>query len=137
MKTLLIAILAFALVSCETVKQYSTPANARIGTALICTNVINLTVDVADRPDVARDLYAVATVFHQFTGGHIPTPAELQAAIKLVTPKNANEWATLTQNIAAIWSAIYPQVQGNPRLALDYLEAISAGCSDSASAFLP
>lgn len=119
------------------IKQYETPANARIGTALICTNVINFAVAPADRADIARDLYAAASVFNQFSAGHVPTPAELQAAIQLVTPNHADEWITLTTNICGIWSAIYPSIQGNGALAMQYLQAIAAGCQDAASSFLP
>lgn len=139
MKTILTLLTALALVSCAgiNIKQYETPANARIGTALICSNVINFAVAPADRADVARDLYAAASVFNQFSAGHIPTAAELQSAIKLVTPAHAEEWTVLTTNICGIWSAIYPSVQGNSKLALDYLQAIAAGCQDSAGAFLP
>lgn len=123
--------------SCATVQQYETPANARIATSLICTNVINFAVEPADRADVAADLYAVATVFNQFSAGHVPTPAELQAAMQLVAPKHADEWVTLTTDISAIWAAVYPNVHGNSHLALEYLAAISLGCQDAASAFLP
>lgn len=139
MKIILSLLTALVLVSCAgiNIKQYETPANARIGTALVCSNVINFAVAPSDRADVARDLYAAASVFNQFSAGHIPTPAELQAAIKLVTPAHADEWVALTANICGIWAAIYPNIQGNSALALAYLQAIAAGCQDSASSFLP
>lgn len=139
MKTILSLFTALALVSCAgiNVKQYETPSNARTATALICTNVINFAIAPADRADVARDLYAAASVFNQFSAGHIPTPEELRAAIQLVTPTHADEWITLTTNICGIWAAIYPSITGNSTLALQYLQAIAAGCQDTASSFLP
>jgi hypothetical protein len=139
MKTILSLFTTLALVSCAgiNIKQYETPANARIATSLICTNVINFAIAPADRADVARDLYAAASVFNQFSAGHIPTPEELRAAIQLVTPNHADEWITLTTNICGIWSAIYPSIQGNSALALQYLQSISMGCQDAASSFLP
>lgn len=140
MKTILSLFTALCLVSCAgiNIKQYETPANARTATALICTNVINFAIaPAADRADVARDLYAAASVFNQFSAGHIPTPEELQAAIQLVTPNHADEWITLTTNICGIWAAIYPSISGNSTLALQYLQAIATGCQDGARSFLP
>lgn len=138
MKTIalpLIACLLFAT-GCATVREYSTPANIRTATTLVCVNAINFAVNEEDRTATVNYIYGVAHAVRTLSGGKVPTQAELKRVIDLFTP-DGGKWVTLATNISSVWGAIYPRVQGNSALALQYLEAIAGGCEDAAKAFVP
>lgn len=65
----------------------------------------------------------------------MPSPAQLDAAIKQFTP-GSDKWEFIAQAISTVWANYYPQVKGNPKLALSYLEAIASGCEDAARPFI-
>lgn len=134
--SLLITCAMLTMGGCATVKEYATPDNARTASALVCSNTIQFAVTEPDRIETANYVYAVAHAVRSLSGGKVPTPAELTAAIRVFTP-NGGKWVTLGTNISSIYGALYPRIQGDPKLALQYLEAIAAGCEDAASSFLP
>lgn len=135
MKTIA-CLLILALCGCATVNDYATPSSVRTATALACSNTIMFGVAEADRIEAAQYVFAVARAIRSLAGGNVPTAAELKAAIHAFTPADG-KWTILATNIASIYAAIYPRIQGNGALALEYLEAVAAGCEDAASAFLP
>lgn len=136
----LIASLTCALMlmgGCSTtgLQQYATPANAQIASTMLCANTLMLAVSDAERANAANYLYSVAAAVRSLSGGKVPTADELSAAIKLFTP-NGSKWVLLATNLTSIWGAIYPKLQGNSKLALQYLEAIASGAEDAARPFL-
>jgi hypothetical protein len=134
---LVVCLSAFFLMGgCETLKSYATPENARSAAALVCSNTITFAASDADRVETANYVYAVAHAVRTLSGGKVPTPAELRAAIQVFTPK-ADKWVQLQSGISIIYGGLYSKLNGNPRLAAQYLEAIAAGCEDAASSFLP
>jgi hypothetical protein len=119
---------------CSTVQQYATPSNAQTATALICSGILASAVNPADRVGIANEIYSVAHAVRTLSGGHVPTQAEMQATIANFTPNGA-KWSNIGTAIAGVWGGVYPQVQGNPKLALQYLEAIATGAEDAAAAY--
>lgn len=116
------------------VQSYLTPANARIAAAIACTGTLTVAVKPADRPEVAAYVYSVAQAVRSLAGGTVPTPEQLRATIALFT-KNADvgEWTILSTSIQGIYSGVFAQLQGNSKLASEYLEAIAAGAEDAAA----
>lgn len=135
MKIISIILACAMLAGCATLKENATPANARIATTLVCQNAINYAVNTDDQVETANYIFAVAHAVRTLSGGKVPTPAELKAAIDVFTP-NGQKWVNLAMNISSIYGAFYPQIVGNSALALEYLEAVAAGCEDAASSFI-
>lgn len=137
-KLFAVILIGFSLsfTGCATIKEVSTPANARTATTLVCSNAIMFGVQEADRIDAANHVYAVAHAVRTLSGGKVPTQAELKAVIDLFTP-NDQRWLNLATNVSSIWGAFWPRLHGNPALALQYLEAIAGGAEDAAFSFLP
>lgn len=119
------------------VQSYLTPANARIAAAITCTGTLTVAVRPTDRPEVAAYIYAVAQGIRSLAGGTVPTPEQLNATIALFTHNaDAGQWTILATSLQGIYSGLFSQVQGNPKLAAQYLEAIAAGAEDAAAPFL-
>lgn len=103
----------------------------RPAAALVCSSVLNLAVSDSDRVEKANYIYAVAKAVNSLAGGQVPTKDQLESTIKLWAPDKAH-WASLANSIASVYGGVYSQVKGNPKLALEVLEAIAAGCEDAA-----
>jgi hypothetical protein len=114
-----------------------TPANARIAATIACTSTLTFAVKPADQPMVAAYIYSVAQAVRSLAGGTVPSPDQLTATISLFT-KNASvgQWVNLSVAIQQIYSGLYSNLQGDPKLAAAYLEAIAAGCEDSAAPYV-
>ena len=132
--------LAFALtlVSCKTTdfQSYATPTNVRIATALICSNTLNFAVKDTDRVQVANYIYSVAHGIRTLSTGAVPSPTDLAATVSLFTTQGA-KWTSLGTSISSVYGGIYANIKGNPKLCLEYLEAIASGCEDASNAYLP
>ena len=135
MKTFL-SILCVILTGCATFQSIATPGNVRIAAALVCANTLNFAVSDADRVEVANYLYAVAHGIRTLSGGKVPTPDELKATVSQFTAKSGR-WVSLGVSISQVYGGIFAQIKGNPKIALDYLEALAAGCEDAAEPYLP
>lgn len=122
--------------ACATIQQNATPATAQTAAYLVCSNTIQLGAAEAERVAAANYVYAVAHAVRTLSGGNPPSPAELKTTLETFIP-NGGKWSTLGVNVSSIWGAIYPRVGGNPKLSLDYLEAIARGCEEAAATFLP
>jgi hypothetical protein len=131
----LIAVLWLQGCATQDIKTYATPANVRIATALVCSNTLNFAVKDSDRALIANYIYSVAHGIRTLATGKVPSPDELKATVSLFSP-GAGKWATLGTSISSIYGGIFAQVKGNPKLVLEYLEAIAAGCEDAASPYL-
>ena len=118
------------------VKSIATPANTRIATAIVCSNTLNFAVNEKDRTEVANYIYSVAHGVRTLTAGRVPSPEELKATIELFTP-DASRWVFLGTSISSVYGGIHSQIKGDPKLALEYLEAIASGCEDAAAAYRP
>lgn len=134
--SVLIVCASLTIGGCATVREYTTPENARTAAALLCANTLRLALTPEDRVQTANYIYATAHAVRTLSGGNVPTPAEFEAAIRVFTP-NASKWTELANNLAAIYGALYPRIKGNSKVALDYLEAVAAGCEDAALSFMP
>ena len=126
-------------VGCKTTgdfKTYVTPANVRIATALICSNTLSFAVKDTDRVEVANYVYSVAHGIRTLTTGQVPTPAEVQATVLLFSPKTSTaKWDTLGTSISSVYGGVFAQIQGNGKLAIDFLNAIASGAEDAAHPF--
>lgn len=119
------------------VQSYATPANARISAAILCTGTLTVAVKQDDRPMVAAYIYAVAQGVRSLAGGTVPSPDQLRSTVALFTHNaDVGQWTVLATSIQGIYTGLYAQLKGNPKLAADYLEAIAAGCEDAAAPFL-
>jgi hypothetical protein len=131
-----IAVIAACLFlqGCSTTGTYATPGNAEIASALVTQNAL---IFVADnkRCNAAAYAYTVATAVRSLSGGTVPTPSVLAATIELFVPADP-KWTVLATNLSGIYGALYPQIVGNPALALKYLEAIAAGVEHGAQPYL-
>jgi hypothetical protein len=107
----------------------------RPGAAVACSAVLALAVSNQDRADVAGDIYAIGSVIYSLSGGQSVTPAQLQAAIAQVAPKSP-EFGILATTIEGIYAGLYPQITGDPKLALQVLNDLAGGCDDAASAYI-
>jgi len=138
MKTIisLLAVTALVFTGCATLQPYATPDNARSAAALVCSNTITFAVNAADRVETANYVYSVAHAVRTLAGGKVPTPAELRAAIQVFTPNGANKWVQLQSGLSIVYGGLYSKLNGNPKIAAEYLEAIAAGCEDAASTWI-
>lgn len=138
MKFIIAPLLAVLILfqGCSTLQNYNTPTAAGTAAALVTANALVFVSD-ANRAQVANYVYGIAQGVRTLSGGQVPTVAEFQAMVAAFT-KNAPDakWATLGTSLAAIWGGIYPNVQGNPKVALQYLEAIAEGCETAAKPYL-
>lgn len=107
----------------------------RPGASVACSAILALAVSQQDQADVAGDVYAISSVINSMSGGTVVTPQALHDAIALVAPKSS-EYAVLATTVQGIWAGLYPQIKGDPALALQCLNALSAGCNDAATAFM-
>jgi hypothetical protein len=137
----LAALSFFLILGCQNTpqsyQQYATPANVRVATALVCSSTLTFAVNPSDQAQVANYIYSIANGVETLTTGKVPTPAELQATINMFSPGSGSKWVTLGTSIGSIYGGIYSQINGNGKLAIDYLNAIAAGCDDAAVAFIP
>jgi hypothetical protein len=133
---ILLLALCVALVSCQTLQDYATPENARTAAALACSNALTWGVAQADQVKVAGQIFSAAHAVRTLAGGHVPTVTELQSTLEMYLP-NSGRYATLVTNLSGIYGGLFSRLQGNSKLAAEYLEAIAAGCEDSATPFLP
>lgn len=127
---------SFMLFGCKT-ETYVTPANAKTSAFVACSGVLNLAVQPADRPVVSAYIYSVAHGIRSLAGGTVPTPEELKMTVALFT-KNAQvgQWASLGTGLQLIYSGIYGHLNGDSKLAAEYLENIAAGAEEAAKPFL-
>jgi hypothetical protein len=135
----ILCIATVCLTGCKTtdVQNYATPANARTAAALICTGTLTVAVKQQDRAEVAAYIYAVAQGVRSLAGGSVPSPDQLRDTVSMFTHNaSAGQWTILATSIQGIYTGLYAQLRGNPKLAADYLEAIAAGCEDAAAPFL-
>lgn len=128
---LTIAVLALAYLNiggCATTSQVVTNnlPFVKVESYGICRAVLLLAVNDKDRTDISNDIYTVANVGYTLTSGTVPTPTQYEAAILLATP-NAKEWSDLASELSGLWALVYPDIKDNPKLALQYLNQISAG----------
>lgn len=126
-----VAIIALAYLNiggCATTSQVATNnlPFVKVEAYSICRGVLLLAVSDKDRTDISNDIYTVANVGYTITSGTVPTPEQYQAAILLATP-NAKEWSDLASELSGLWALVYPDIKDNPKLALQYLNQISAG----------
>jgi len=136
--TQLIAIICACLLlqgGCASTQQFVTTDNARTATSLVCSGILIEMKDPVRQQAAAKYVYSVATAVRTLSGGNVPTPEELNTVIRQFTPASSN-WAFIAQAIGAVWANYYPQVKGNPKLALQYLEAIASGCETAARPFI-
>lgn len=134
--SILLLCAALTMGGCSTLKEFATPENARGAAALLCSNALALAVSDQDRTETANWIYSVAYAVRTLSGGKVPTPRELEDAIRVFTP-SGSKWVNLATSLSGIWRVFYPRVSGNPAEALKYLEAIAAGAEDAAAGYLP
>lgn len=138
------ALIAVALMTgCSTTGQVAVDTRAgvtkslpylRPGAAIACSGALALATTGQDRADIAGDIYAISAVINSLAGGAAPTPGELQSAIALATPKS-QEYALIASTITGLYAGVFPQIKGDPALALQVLQQLSAGAADAANAF--
>lgn len=139
MKTTASIVLAIAFIfnGCATFEQYLPPSTTRTIAKSACINAINFAAKTqADRIEAARYIWGISNAVYTYGSGHILTPAELEALIKLWTP-SGSKWAALASDLSGAWAVIYPHIRGNNTLAFEYLQALSGGCADAAATFIP
>ncbi len=114
-----------------------TPSMARPLAAAATAAAIQYAVPPAQRVEVARNTVAASQVYTEFSGGHVPTPSQLNTALERVLPNNPSK--ALTQaGIISIYTAYYPRFQNAiPATQFDWLTNILLGTGDGAAPFLP
>lgn len=136
-RLMLIASLAiFGLSACATTT--GTPSAIEQGlpfarglSSLACSATLQLAVSDEDRVDKANYVYSIAKCVRTLAGGTVPTREDLEAAINLWSPEKAH-WASLSKSIGSIYESAYSQLKDNPKLAVEFIEALALGCEDAA-----
>lgn len=108
----------------------------RPAAALTCGAVLSLAVSDDDRVAKANQIYGIAKAMRTLMGGAVPTPSDLAAVIEQWAPDKVH-WSNLATSISSIYGGLYAQVKGDPKLAMQVLEALAAGAEDGASGFIP
>lgn len=134
--TALIACSLMLMGGCETVKTYATPANAHTATVLLTGGILANIANDTDRHNAACNYYAAAVGVRAFAegGDHVPTPAELSAAILTFLPK-AGKYVQFAEVIRGVWQSALPQIGGNVQKGLEWAEAIATGIEASAKPY--
>ncbi len=104
--------------------------------ALICTAVLNEAVDAADRINKAIIINSVAIAVEKLAGGTIPTPEEIENAVKAVTPTKQH-WTNLAVSFKDVYATIYDEyINGDVELATRYIVEISSGAKEASASYL-
>jgi hypothetical protein len=134
MKKLLLLI-PILLTSCVTTQQQLVQdALPAVPTAVSVAGTIALNLgvkDAAQRQSIANQMYAVAVAIRSLSSGAGPDPASFNAALKSFTGHDSQMDGVISA-VGSLWSAYFPSVQGDPKLALDILEALAQGAEKTA-----
>jgi hypothetical protein len=133
-RILIIALLG--LTSCGTIEprqaiQDSLPY-LPTATSIAAGLIVNLSVsDVEKRQEVYDYMYTWAVAVRSLSGGQAPTVDQFKEIIGKYAPSQAG-WADVATALSSVYATYYPSIQGDPKLALQVLEAIAKGCEQTA-----
>lgn len=116
----------------------TTPSVSFITTVSAQANTVALNLALnnpAERKQIASYEFAAASAARSLSGGQVLTPDEFNEYVSSFFPEAAT-YADLAVVITGVYSTYYPQIQGDPKLALDVLEAIATGVEQSAKAIM-
>lgn len=129
------SLLAFVLFGCATTpREIVQDALPAIPTAVSVAGTLALNLGVKDadqRKALSAQMYAVAVAVRSLSGGSAPTPEQVGAAVASFTGKNV-ALDGVVKAVGSIWRAYFPSIQGDPKLALQILEAIAQGAEQCA-----
>jgi len=103
----------------------------RSAASLVSSAVLNIAVSDSDRIGKANYIYAVAKATRTLAGGSVPSQADLRSTIELWVP-DKQHWSALATSLSFLYGGVYAQVKGDPKLALQVLEALAGGAEDAA-----
>lgn len=136
MKHILSLLLCICLVGCVTTPRQTLEDSLPFipgATSLASGIVIKFALtNAAEQREVADSMYAVAHGVRSLMNGTVPSTTELRATITQFAPSAAH-WADLSTSLGSIYSGFYGKIDGDPKLAMQVLEAIARGCELAAS----
>ncbi len=107
------------------------------GTELASGAVLQFAVkDTATRQEIANQMYGVAQAVRTLSGGQVPTVAQFKSTILSFTPKYPH-WVDLSASLSSVYASNFSRIQGDPKLALEVLEAIAQGVENGAARIAP
>lgn len=124
----LIACAFLSIGGCATTGQnYATPENAHTATMLLSGGILSVLKE-PDRGRLACQFYAGAVGVRAFAegGDHVPTPAELKAAILTFFPNSA-QGPAIAETVRVIWQGALPYIGNDVKKGLVWAEAIATG----------
>jgi hypothetical protein len=103
----------------------------RPAAALASSAVLAAAVSDKDRVDKANIIFGVARGVRTLAGGQVPSAAEVREVINVWSPEKSH-WARLADSLAGVYGALHGKLEGEPRLAVQVLEALARGVEDAA-----
>ncbi len=92
--------------------------------------------DTATRQEIAAQMYGVASAVRTLSGGAVPSVEQFKATILSFTPKYPH-WVDLSASLSSVYATYFVQIKGDPKLALEVLEAIARGVENGAARMAP
>lgn len=129
---------ALFTVSCATLRQIASVNLPFVQTEaqLACGAALQLAVSDGDRRDVANMIFSISDAVDTLSDGTAPTPEEFTAKINALGIGSAEKYAGIASAIGGVWTKFYASLSGDPALAVQVMQRISAGCCDAARPYL-
>jgi hypothetical protein len=125
----MIAILSMSLVSsCTTVTPSNTESITETAAGILLELAVN---DPAQRVDLSNYLYSGAVFVRSIAGGTILTPDEFDAHCAKWFPQT-EEYKGVVLALSWVYSNYFPQINGDAKTSLEYLESFAEGIEKAA-----
>lgn len=97
------------------------------GSCLAATIALDYAVSDSDRLVKAKCLYGLAKGLRTLMSGEIPTAEELQTTLESFAINDGQVWCNLAQSLSNIYAKEVAKINGDPKLAMEIIEAIAHG----------
>ncbi len=131
---MLLLILASQMMGCTTVRSFVDENLESIPGAVVLANdaVFQYVIkNPQHREQLANDEYAFAVAIRSLMTGQVPTASQLERTLNVFSV-DASQWSRFPQLVSGLYSSFYPSIKGDPKRAMDVLEAIAQGLEQSA-----
>lgn len=109
------------------------PATVKSFTEIVAKIAFNYSVQNPDqRKDIANYFYSGALFLRSISGGIPLSPEEFQENISKWFPETG-PYSDIIVSLSGLYSSFYPQIQGDGKMYLEYLESFAEGLEDAAA----
>jgi len=106
------------------------------GASVAASAALAFGVSDSDRVIKAKSLYGMAAGLRSLSGGTVPTAEELKNTLNSFAISDGEVYANMAQSISNLYAKEFSKIQGDPKAALDVIEALAEGIEQGAAPFL-